>query len=55
MTGDPHVLLEGMRARDALDLLARERITALLVVDGEEHRRVVGLVHIHDLLRIGIG
>lgn len=55
MTSDPHVLFEGMLARDALDTLSRARITSLLVMDTEKERRVVGLVHIHDLLRLGIG
>ncbi|MBV2149992.1 KpsF/GutQ family sugar-phosphate isomerase [Sphingobium sp. AS12] len=55
MTRDPHVLLEGMLARDALEILSRSRITSLLVMDAETERRVVGLVHIHDLLQLGIG
>ncbi|MGI9377328.1 MAG: KpsF/GutQ family sugar-phosphate isomerase [Tsuneonella suprasediminis] len=55
MTRDPHVLLQKMLARDALELLSCARITALLVVDTEPQRRVVGLVHIHDLLRLGLG
>ncbi|RIA46287.1 arabinose-5-phosphate isomerase [Hephaestia caeni] len=55
MTRNPRVLLEGMLARDALEMLSNSRITSLLVMDAETERRVVGLVHIHDLLRLGIG
>lgn len=55
MTREPQVLYEGMLAREALDRLMRGRITSLLVVDADEGRRLVGLVHIHDLLRLGIG
>ncbi|MGK6354706.1 KpsF/GutQ family sugar-phosphate isomerase [Sphingomonas sp. DT-207] len=55
MTVDPHVLVEDMLARDALESLSKARITSLLVVDAETERRVVGLVHVHDLLRLDIG
>lgn len=55
MTRNPHVLCGDMLARDALEMLSRARITSLLVVNSEDDRRVVGLVHIHDLLRLEIG
>lgn len=55
MTRNPHVLGSEMLARDALKLLSHAAITSLLVVEDEEQQRVAGLVHIHDLLRLGIG
>ncbi|WP_336960315.1 KpsF/GutQ family sugar-phosphate isomerase [Sphingobium aquiterrae] len=55
MTRNPHVLFGGMLARDALEMLSDARITSLLVMDAEDERRIIGLVHIHDLLRLEIG
>ncbi|SIR02882.1 MULTISPECIES: KpsF/GutQ family sugar-phosphate isomerase [unclassified Bosea (in: a-proteobacteria)] len=39
-------------AAEALELVNRLRITALIVVDPEE--RPVGLIHVHDLLAMGV-
>lgn len=55
MTRAPKVLTRDMLARDALTHLSSARITSLLVTDEQEQGRLVGLVHIHDLLRLGVG
>jgi arabinose-5-phosphate isomerase len=39
-------------ATTALALLNQHNISALIVID--EDRRPIGLVHFHDLLRIGV-
>jgi len=39
-------------AAEALELMERHKINALLVVD--EHERLVGALNMHDLLRAGV-
>lgn len=50
----PRTLSLGAMARDALVIMSGARITAIVVVDDELGGHVRGLVHIHDLLRLGI-
>ncbi len=50
-TKKPKVISPGMLAYVALQMMEDFHITALVVV---EHERVVGLVHIHDLVKAGI-
>ncbi|MBZ0163565.1 MAG: KpsF/GutQ family sugar-phosphate isomerase [Notoacmeibacter sp.] len=50
MTVDPKVVAEDTFAATAMEMLDRYRISALLVTDG---RKPVGVLHFHDLLRIG--
>ena len=52
MTRAPKTIEEAALASEALEMLQSLRITSLFVIDGEQHP--LGLVHIHDLLRIGI-
>lgn len=42
----------GQLAAEAVNLMDRHKITALLVLD--EARRLVGVIHLHDLLRAGV-
>ncbi|MBM4286044.1 MAG: KpsF/GutQ family sugar-phosphate isomerase [Deltaproteobacteria bacterium] len=51
MTPRPHTISPGARASEALELMERHAITVLPVV--EEGRRVLGIVHLHDLLGRG--
>ena len=51
MTRKPKTVAPGMLASAALETINAARITALFVVDGA---KPVGIVHIHDLLRIGV-
>jgi arabinose-5-phosphate isomerase len=53
MTPAPKTITRETLAAEALELLNSARITSVFVVDGEG--RPAGLVHIHDLLRTGVG
>jgi arabinose-5-phosphate isomerase len=50
MTPDPKTIAPDALVASALEMLNSAAITALLVVEG---RKPVGIVHMHDLLRIG--
>jgi arabinose-5-phosphate isomerase len=54
MTGDPKTIRPDALAAEALaEMNITERpVTSLFVVDGG---RPVGIVHVHDLLRAGVG
>jgi arabinose-5-phosphate isomerase len=52
MTRAPKTIDPDALASEALAQLNDLKITSLFVIDAE--RRPVGLVHIHDLLRIGL-
>jgi len=51
MTRSPKTVTEQTLAATAMDTLNRNNISALIVV---EDRKPVGIVHFHDLLRIGV-
>ena len=53
MTRSPKVVRAGELAAAALGQLERNGIMAAPVLDGADH--VVGIVHLHDLLRSGAG
>lgn len=55
MTARPRILEIGAMARDALTIMSEARITAVFVLQGGLGGHVRGVVHIHDLLRLGIG
>ena len=52
MTKAPKSISPDALASEALEQLNSLKITSLFVIDGD--RKPVGLVHIHDLLRIGL-
>jgi len=57
MTTDPGVIPASTMAEDALRYLNARKVTALFVVaDGDEQadRVPLGLVHVHDFLRLGL-
>ena len=51
MTRKPKTIKPGAMASAALEMLNSSRITALFVVD---RAKPVGIVHVHDLLRMGV-
>lgn len=51
MTRNPKTITADIRAAEALQLMQEKQITALPVVDGG---RLIGAVHIHDLLAAGV-
>ncbi len=53
MTRAPKAIVDDMLAGEVLEFLNSAKITSVFVVDGDG--RPVGLIHIHDLLRIGVG
>jgi len=52
MTPHPITLAKGSYAVDALELMKKNNITQIVVVDAEGE--FCGIVHLHDLLREGI-
>lgn len=52
MTKNPKSVPPQTLAKECLDMLERHRITQLMVCD--THNRPVGIVHIHDLLTLGL-
>ena len=52
MTRNPKTVRETMLAVEAIDFINRSKITALFVLD--ETGKPTGIVHVHDLLRIGV-
>ncbi len=52
MTAHPKTVTTSAMAKECLDLLETYRITQLLVCDDEQ--RPVGMVHIHDLITLGL-
>ena len=51
MTMKPKTISPGMLASAALEVINASRITALFVV---EKAKPVGIIHVHDLLRLGV-
>lgn len=54
MTVRPRTLLPTASTREALADMREARITSLFVLDSPDDRRVIGLIHVHDLLRSGV-
>ena len=52
MPRDPKTVKERTLATSAMALLNQHNISALIVVDDERHP--IGIVHFHDLLRVGV-
>ncbi len=53
MSGSPKTIRKGVLAEAALKVMEEYSITALFVLD-DRSARVVGVVHLHDLLRAGV-
>lgn len=54
MTRHPEVIRPQMLAQEALAIMNMKKITALFVVDDLNSFKPVGILHIHDCLRVGI-
>ncbi|SFC95033.1 arabinose-5-phosphate isomerase [Bosea sp. CRIB-10] len=52
MTRDPRRIAPDALTAEALEMVNRLRVTALIVADADD--RPVGLVHVHDLLALGV-
>jgi arabinose-5-phosphate isomerase len=55
MTLDPKTIADGTYIEDARAIMSANRITALFVMDHDVPERPIGLVHIHDFSRLGLG
>lgn len=54
MTGSPQTIGPDSLAQDAVAIMNNRKITCLFVVDPKGSRRVAGILHIHDCLRVGV-
>jgi arabinose-5-phosphate isomerase len=54
MTRDPKTIVEGTTVEDAMAIFSQRKISALFVMDRNDVRRPCGLLHIHDLTRLGV-
>ncbi|MBT2188573.1 KpsF/GutQ family sugar-phosphate isomerase [Sphingobium nicotianae] len=54
MTASPKTIPGGTYAEDAFAIMTINRITALFVMDADAPERPIGLLHIHDLNRLGM-
>ncbi|MDR3477589.1 MAG: KpsF/GutQ family sugar-phosphate isomerase [Gammaproteobacteria bacterium] len=52
MTKNPKVISQGILAAEALHIMETHKITALIIVDENQHP--IGVVHLHDILRAGV-
>ncbi|WP_049641958.1 KpsF/GutQ family sugar-phosphate isomerase [Candidatus Rhodobacter oscarellae] len=55
MTAEPTTIGPDALAESAVAVMNERRITSLFVVDPESSRNAVGILHVHDCLRAGIG
>ena len=52
MSMNPATITGDVLAAEALEILNSRKITSLFIVD--ENKRPRGIVHMHDLLRLGV-
>ncbi|AEI96125.1 KpsF/GutQ family sugar-phosphate isomerase [Roseobacter litoralis] len=55
MTPSPITITPDALAEQAVGIMNDKKITCLLVVDPEVPQKLIGLIHIHDCLRVGLG
>jgi arabinose-5-phosphate isomerase len=55
MTSNPKRTSPNRLAVEALKQMEEYKITSLLVVDPAADQQLVGVLHLHDLLRAGLG
>lgn len=54
MTPDPKTVVEGTLVEEAFSLMGKHRITAMFVTTYDNANLPIGLVHIHDFIRMGL-
>jgi arabinose-5-phosphate isomerase len=52
MTRNPITLARSTLAAQALNIMEQRKITSIVVTDGDQPKRVAGVVHLHDLWRM---
>jgi arabinose-5-phosphate isomerase len=55
MTKDPRTITPDALAEEAVALMNARKITCVFVLDESQGAAPLGLVHIHDCLRVGLG
>jgi len=55
MTANPRTIGPASLAEEAVAVMNEKRITCLFVVDPDASRNAVGILHVHDCLRAGLG
>ncbi len=55
MTSDPLTIAPNAMAEEAVAIMNDRKITSLFVVDPDSNGQALGLLHIHDCLRVGLG
>ena len=55
MTANPTTITPGALAEEAVAIMNDRKITSLFVVDEAASGQALGLLHIHDCLRVGLG
>ncbi len=55
MTSNPTTIAPGALAEEAVAIMNDRKITCLFVVEPGAENRALGLLHIHDCLRVGLG
>src|SRR3954466_3970094 len=54
MTPNPVTLARSTLAAQALNIMEQRKITSIVVTDGDQPKRVAGVVHLHDLWRMDL-
>ena len=54
MTQTPQTITPGALAEEAVEIMNRRKITCLFVLDPDAGPSALGLLHIHDCLRVGL-
>ncbi len=54
MTRNPKTIKQNILASFALQLMENYKITSIVVIDDEEQPHPVGIIHLHDLINLGL-
>ena len=52
MTKNPKIILDDMPLLDALSIMTKNKITCLFISKTKSSKKPVGIIHIHDCLRL---
>lgn len=53
MTKNPKYVIKEEKSAKALDLMEEKQITVLPIINNEQEKKVIGIIHLHDLLGKG--
>jgi arabinose-5-phosphate isomerase len=54
MTRNPKTIKPNLLASFALQLMENHKITSIVIIDDDENPRPVGIIHLHDLINLGL-